>query len=535
MKKLLVLVLAVAMLGTMCSFALAEDKDVPVIRALWTKQATSMPVAEMKVVKDVEKLCGIKFDVVEVPEEGSGEKINLMISSGDLPDMFMEGIDTKMVINYQDQGVFLPITKYVNEETMPNFYKILTDNPEYYAALYAPDGEIWGFPRIEEMYGLVCNQGILSINQKWLKELGLEVPTTIDEFEQCLIAFRDNDCNGNGDATDEIPFVFRVGSSGIGSWRNNQSIGQFMGCFGQADTGDRLALDKDGKVICTATTEAYKEGLKWFNKLNDEGLLWSDFALNDEAGLMSVLNNDVPKVGAVVYFSITDLLGPVRRADYTAVPYLKGPGGEYGCKDNISEMHSTVLGAVTTACKDPELACRVADAFYDPQRSVETNWGDLGGYYELDENGVMQWTKNLPPQFDSMSQYRTYCTPISFNAVLQEYYDTVVAYPEDAADLYADMTKVGFVEKHLNDKIVPPNMWYSPEDQETMSFISGEIYNLIDNYNATAILYGDVDGTWDAYITSLENAGLSQYLEIVQRTYDNYSQNLDTVIAGLEQ
>ena len=30
------------------------------------------------------------------------------------------------------------------------------------------------------------------INKKWLDFLGLEVPTTVDEFEQTLIAFRDH-------------------------------------------------------------------------------------------------------------------------------------------------------------------------------------------------------------------------------------------------------------------------------------------------------------------------------------------------------
>ena len=30
------------------------------------------------------------------------------------------------------------------------------------------------------------------INKKWLDFLGLEMPTTVDEFEQVLIAFRDN-------------------------------------------------------------------------------------------------------------------------------------------------------------------------------------------------------------------------------------------------------------------------------------------------------------------------------------------------------
>ena len=37
----------------------------------------------------------------------------------------------------------------------------------------------------------------------------MEVPTTTDEFVAVLRAFRDNDMNGNGDPSDEIPFQAR--------------------------------------------------------------------------------------------------------------------------------------------------------------------------------------------------------------------------------------------------------------------------------------------------------------------------------------
>lgn len=507
------------------------------LSVLYTKNAISMPIEEMKTIKDTEELCNVDLEVIEVPDEGADEKINLMINTGDLPDVFMEGVSSSTILNYQDQDVFVPVTDYITPEIMPNLYSILEENPEYRAAMTAPDGEIWGFPYIEEMFGLVCNQGILNINTEWLDALGLDMPTTLDEYKECLIAFRDNDCNGNGDPNDEIPLMFRIGKSGIGSWRNNQSIGQFFGCWGQADTGDRLALADDGStVICTATTDAYKEGLKWFNELYNEGLLWTDFALNDEAALQAELNNDVCTVGSTIVFSIIDMVPAERRAMYSAVPYLQGPNGEYGGKDNISEMHNSVSVAITTACEDPAFASSVIDSFFDPQRSVESNWGSIGLYYTLDENGVMQWNHDveMPDGIDTFSQLRTYCTPTRPAIVLSEYYDTVVAYPEDAADLYSDMTKVGFVDKHLNDPIIPPNMWYSAEDQEQMALISDNLYNLIDNYNATAIIDGDIDNTWDAYIAGLEEAGLSTYLDIVQRNYDAYDLTLDTILSGVE-
>ena len=123
MKKLLSLVLVAVLVLAMCP-ALAEEK--PVIRALWTKGANSMPIAEMKVVTDVEEIAGIDFEVIEVPEEGAGEKINLMINTGDLPDVFMEGISKETIITYMGQDVFVPITDYITPEIMPNLHRIIT-------------------------------------------------------------------------------------------------------------------------------------------------------------------------------------------------------------------------------------------------------------------------------------------------------------------------------------------------------------------------------------------------------------------------
>ena len=60
----------------------------------------------------------------------------------------------------------------------------------------APDGHIYSFPWIEQLgAGKEAIQAIGDIpyiNKKWLDYLGLEVPTTTDELEQVLIAFRDH-------------------------------------------------------------------------------------------------------------------------------------------------------------------------------------------------------------------------------------------------------------------------------------------------------------------------------------------------------
>ena len=54
------------------------------------------------------------------------------------------------------------------------------------------------------------------INKNWLEKLNLAVPTTTEELKNVLIAFRDNDPNGNGQK-DEIPLSGMAGNDTYGN------------------------------------------------------------------------------------------------------------------------------------------------------------------------------------------------------------------------------------------------------------------------------------------------------------------------------
>lgn len=126
-----------------------------------------------------------------------------------------------------------------------------------------PDGHIYGLPGISEM-GYIDDDGtyigigaipqFTSINKDWLEKVGMEMPTTLDELHDVLVAFKENDCNGNGDATDEIPMSFMA---------NNWCAGMttlFAG-FGFTDYNeDHRAID-NGKVYYQATSENYKNAI----------------------------------------------------------------------------------------------------------------------------------------------------------------------------------------------------------------------------------------------------------------------------------
>ena len=159
---------------------------------------------------------GVEFDWQPIPQESATEKINLMLSSGqDLPDVFWnfgDGKSGNTVVQYADQDVFLP-TEGLIEEYMPNLKAFLDDNEQYQLEITAPDGHKYGFPYVEEMKGLVLTPGPFVINKTWLDKVGKEVPTTVDEWVDCLKAIRDGgDLNGNGE-DDEIPMATWFGAT----------------------------------------------------------------------------------------------------------------------------------------------------------------------------------------------------------------------------------------------------------------------------------------------------------------------------------
>ena len=108
------------------------------------------------------------------------------------------------------------------------------------------------------------NPDNLFINKKWLDKLGLEMPTTTDEFYQVLKAFKNGDPNGNGKA-DEIPFSF------LGNYAN-VDINSLFGSWGVIDRPEHVMI-KDGEVLFTPAEDGYKQGLVFFRKLYAEGLI----------------------------------------------------------------------------------------------------------------------------------------------------------------------------------------------------------------------------------------------------------------------
>lgn len=502
------------------------------------------PVDELEIVKIWEELTGIRFEWQDVPYDGVAEKINLLLSAGgdDLPDCFynfVDGQSSTFVIQYSDQDIFVPSEELI-DNYMPKYKELLESKEEYRLAATAPDGHIYGFPYIEEMEGLVLTPGPFEINAGWLKKVGKEMPTTVDEWVDCLKAFRDGgDLNGNGE-DDEIPLAVQFGQHD--TFGSNDLFYRFTGCFGQADSycggnkyADHLCL-KDGKVTFTATDEAFRKTAEFFHMLWEEKLIWNGSFEADSSLYFenSLLKEDVARVGSFSTWGGKASISNIEvRNQYDSLPRLKGENGSTGFRLNYSELQDTSNTAITTNCRFPHaIALWVEAIAKDPKLSVMSNWGTPNAVFVEEENGYLTKPKdengNHIPQgefADGKNSARENTTPCRGSFIIKDaYFGTVADY--DAPTLLEGQKKGGkeeILEEYAGN--VLPKVLTTVEESSRLSQIQPTISDIVDRYVADWTLNGVTDASWESYKNELTAAGVDDLVSIWQTAVDRANAN----------
>ncbi|QTH48022.1 ABC transporter substrate-binding protein [Streptococcus sp. zg-86] len=447
-----------------------------------------------------------------------GEKRNLDISSGDLPDaIHNDGASDVELVKWAKQGVIIPVEDLI-EKYMPNLQKILEEKPEYRALMTAPDGHIYSFPWIEELgdgkESIHSVNDMAWINKDWLKKLNLEMPTTTDELVKVLEAFKTQDPNGNGKA-DEIPMSF-INAGG------NEDFKLLFGAFGIGDNDDHLVVGNDGVVDFTADNPEYKEGVKFIRQLQEKGLL-------DPEAFEQDWNTYIAKGGEHqygVYFTWDKANVSGFNDSYDVLPVLAGPNGKKHVARTNGMGFSRDRMVITSANKNLELTAKWIDAQYAPLQSVQNNWGTYGddtqqNIFEFDK--ATNSLKHLPLEGTAPGELRQKTEVGGPLAILDSYYGKVTTKPDDAA-WRLDILKQTYVPYMNNDSIYP-RVFMEEEDLDKLAQIEADMNDYIYRKRAEWIVNGNIDKEWDDYLKELEKYGLSDWLAIKQKYYDKYLEN----------
>jgi putative aldouronate transport system substrate-binding protein len=209
---------------------------------------------------------GIELNLVLIPPGGDGEaKLNAAAAANDLPDIMQMVSANRDVRSTLFRLVDLGLIASVDSmfELMPERTKLHYNDP-LAADLVSLDGVQYGLPQPP---AIPKRQGFV-IRQDWLDNLGLESPTTIEEFYDVAVAFTEQDPDGNG-VDDTYGFGVFIDGQGLG-YRFDPLLGAF-------DVPGLWKFQDPENFGLNVRDPKYPEAIAFLNSLVEAGVVDPDW------------------------------------------------------------------------------------------------------------------------------------------------------------------------------------------------------------------------------------------------------------------
>jgi len=483
--------------------------------------------------KWLEEKTGIKLDFKVYSNDSSeaATQLNLEIAGNEkLPDILwgFTGVDAAMMYEFGEDGYLVDLTdyfsnsahwfweemQYVAEADQKNIFQYGTD---------PNNGAFYAFPRYASGGGDSPNARP-TINAEWLKAVGAEMPTNVDELYEVLKKFATEDPNGNGKA-DEIPML---GSSKCYRTDTVQwIINAYVYCH---DTYFFNATD--GKLWVPYTTDEYRQALVYLNKLYAEGLLspltYTVTSNSKDYKPLITPADDVPIVGlASIHSSLHFAEGSTIPAQLEAMHPLEAETelGGYAPVYSPTFEYNTFI---TTDCENPELAFKLLDFMSGQESYLHNRFGQEGIHWDWYEG---DGTTNLgvpaaitvhdSTVYSSQNNICWHDTRANITTAGRIGNYTDMSNPSESARLFA-----GVYNNYMNGQRpeeVVYTLVYNSEETEYNATVKSTIEDYVAEARAmfiSGVQNPSDDAAWNAYLANLETQGLSKYTETAQAAYD---------------
>lgn len=456
------------------------------------------------------------YDIEWMPVLEGGAEADRMSTmlAGDLPDVFWGLLSENQIID--NSGLFVTLEDKL-EEFAPNVYALYEEGVDGWRDfLTYPDGHIYGMMGNTLVSPNNAVQGTMWINKKWLDQLELEIPTTMAELEEVLSAFRDNDCDGDGDTSNEIPL----------DWCQKHYAAKYnelAQCFGFPLNGGFYDI-VDGQIVSIVDTEEYRGFLEEYHRLAAAGLVNVEGATQTEEQYNSNLSSG--KVGVFWGWApYTYMSEEEMKEQYVPLPPISADGTTFRVHPNLNNANRNCY-VITTACQNVEAAMKLWDYLsVDETTSFSTAFGEEGLIWEF---------------VDGVPTNRTYTAEeatemgygeIASNAGTSTFAATVglpncgplmLTARENPSGTNGGIRweAVKDYEQYYMDETMPKSI-IPAEANEEFSFATDGLADYINTFACESILNGVTDEGWNSYISGLAQHGYEFYLEFQQKHLDN--------------
>lgn len=451
---------------------------------------------------------GVDIEFIHPVVGSEKESFNLMLNSGELPDMIQMSNDSWYNGGLQamyDDGIIVDLTPYLDEYA-PQYKEVIEYDDLGYAQTHN-DGKVLGFYKITFADKIPYVR--FNTNKELLAEYGKPEPKTIEEHE----AYFDWILANKPGVT---PLYFSLNSD----FDMNLTMGAF-------DMLYSWYLDRaDGRTVkYWANSDSYKDWLTLMNEWYNKGYFSRDFVslTGTEAeamfdtGKLAVLASSVDATEARV----------IDEFPVTNFPYMR-PTEDYvlgsGLASNPVGDGDDFITVITTACEDVEAAIQFMNYGYTFEGSLPYSFGIEGEAWNWDENNMPKFTELCTNNPDGM-------TNIDVCWVLHAHFATRYTYPDDltipsAGDvnsmvirtLWADDTnEQNFLQMPPYTMTVDESTEYTDLMIQVETFAKEKMYQFITGAESLE--------NFDAYAAEVTDMGLDRATEIVQGATDRFFAN----------
>lgn len=449
---------------------------------------------------------GVIYEFKEVSFTVKSEQFNLMIVSGEMTDVIQcgqyymggEGAAYTEEIIY-DLTDLLP-------EYAPDYWEAFMNTNEATIKSHYTEGHLLSMRTIKNQY--IDDMGAITRGD-WLKELNMDAPTTFQEFNDMLYAFKDAyNC--------EYTYVC-----------NPDSVIQYMQAHFQTNLfqigGTAIPTQRnDTEIVGSMTSDNYREYLEWFRQLYVDGIIYKDYytAQMSEATYFAQVgrnNAGVWQNTSGSFEAMVPYLGDNVSVEAAALPRTVGDNGLYDFAAEpvlISEAYN-----ISVSCEDPSLVIMFYNWFFTDEGSLLANWGREGVSFEYGADGKPFWTDAIIGE--SAGTWAMWINTWKLGPSLTDATVSFASYNENqhaAIDLWNDdsilssdhsiPTSAGLnsAEVTENASIVTDITTYASET--LLRFITGEL-----ELN---------DANWEVYVNQCVTLGHDKYIAACQNAYDEY-------------
>lgn len=426
------------------------------------------------------------------------EKLQVVIAGGDYPDLFKSMWADNIKMYYED-GLLLNIDEIAKKNGLTNLQAYL-DEARAYQNLTAYNGDFYAIPMKIGVF-----QHGLWYRKDWLDKLGLEVPTTMDEFYQVAKTFKEADLDGKN----------TYGFSADSTWWLNHFHVMYTNSW------DYKPMP-DGTVQHYRALPEMREAYTFWNKMYEEGILDQSICtgtssrelfISGRTGMMmnecyaediQYVTEQMKEINPEAEFGIMLLpAGPLGSHQITGTPYLD-------------------YTTISTTAKDPDRIAAILDYILSEEGQQLVRYGIEGVHYTKNADGTIN--KNREAYEEDKFGIGDYGVHWLMSLVYSDPYYV----SEDYAymDVFTEVSTR--LESNLNTGYFVPTLaaldGYS--SKVTSKYLSkfNELYNIFDQ----KFIMGELDindENWQLWLDTIESE--AHYSELVADWTQAYQAYLD--------